>query len=42
MNRDFLKAVLQGQKHLLKKKEVQHVDIPHYEELSVKQIFPLL
>ena len=42
MHKDFLKQVIQGEKHLLKKAEVKHVDIPHYEELSVKNIFPLM
>ena len=42
MTKDFLKAVIQGEKQLLKKKEVQHVDIPHYEELSVKNIYPMM
>ena len=26
----------------MKKAEVKHVDIPHYEELSVKNIFPMM
>ena len=42
MNKDFLKQVIQGEKHLLKKAEVKHVDIPHYEELSVKNIYPMM
>ena len=42
MTKDFLKAVIQGEKQLLKKKEVRHVDIPHYEELSVKNIYPMM
>ena len=27
---------------MLKKSEVKHVDIPHYEELSVKNIYPMM
>ena len=41
MNKDFLKQVIQGEKHLLRKAEVKHVDIPHYEELSVRNIYPM-
>ena len=26
----------------MKKAEVKHVDIPHYEELSVKNIYPMM
>ena len=41
INKDFLKDVLCGKKALLKKGEVQHVQVPHYEELSVRNIYPM-
>ena len=41
MNKDFLKAVLQGQKQLLKKAEVRYIQVPHYDELSVKALYPM-
>ena len=40
-NKDFLKQVLCGQKQLLQKKEVVHVEVPFYDELSVKNIYPM-
>ena len=41
VNKDFLKAVFVGKKHLLKKAEVKEVTVPEYPELSVKAIFPM-
>ena len=41
INKDFLKDVLCGKKSLLKKGEVVHVEVPHYEELSVRNIYPM-
>ena len=41
VNKDFLKAVFAGKKHLLKKTEVKEVTVPEYPELSVKAIFPM-
>ena len=40
MNKDFLKQVLAGEKDLLKKTEVDYINVPHYEELSVKALWP--
>ena len=40
MNKDFLKDVLAGKKQLLKKAQVQHVEVTRYDELSVKQLWP--
>ena len=42
VNKDFLKAVLRGEKQLLKKAEVKFIEVPHYEELSVKKMYPLM
>ncbi len=33
VNKDFLKEVLAGKKHLMKKAMVKHVEVPHYDEL---------
>ena len=41
-NKDWLKQVIQGEKHLYKKHEIRYVEVPHYEELSVKNIYPLM
>ena len=41
MNKDFLKEVLAGKKQLMKKAEVKYVTVPHYDELSVKAIYPM-
>ena len=40
INKDFLKAVLNGQKSLLKLKDVKFVNPPSYDEISVKNLFP--
>ena len=40
LNRDFLKAIIEGKKQLLKATAVKRVSVPHYEELAVKNIFP--
>ena len=41
MNKDLLKDVLSGRKSLMKKGEVQHVQVPHFDELSVRNIYPM-
>ena len=41
MNKDFLKEVLAGKKQLMKKTEVKYVTVPHYDELSVKGLYPM-
>ena len=40
MNKDFLKDVLCGKKALMKKADVVKVTVPHYDELSVKALWP--
>ena len=42
INKDFLKGVLTDKKKLLPLSKVKHVNVPHYEELSVKQFWPIL
>ena len=34
--------MIQGEKHLYKKHEIRYVQVPQYEELSVKNIYPLM
>ena len=36
VGKDFLKSVFCGEKHLLKKKAVTIVEVPFFDELSVK------
>ena len=40
VNRDFVRAVLSGDKKFLKLSEKRAVIVPKYDELSVKNIFP--
>ena len=40
VNKDFLKAVLKGEKQLMKKAQVSYIQVPHYDELSVRNIWP--
>ena len=40
VNKDFLKDVLAGKKQLLKKSEVKTIEVPHYDEVSVKALYP--
>ena len=37
VNKDFLKDVLAGKKELLKKDKVAFIQVPHYDELSVRK-----
>ena len=39
MNKDFLKNVLTGEKKLMKKKAVDYISVPHWQELSVKNLW---
>ena len=32
--------VFADQKKLFKKNEIDHIDVPHYDELSVKKLWP--
>ena len=40
VNKDFLKSVLRGEKKLFKKKNIDYIHVSHYEELSVKGLWP--
>ena len=40
VNKDFLKDVLVGKKQLFKKVEVKDINVPHYDELAVKALYP--
>ena len=40
VNKDFLKQVFTEEKQLLKKKKVDPVEVPAYDELSVKNLWP--
>ena len=40
MTKDFLKEVLAGQKQLMKKADVKAVQVPQYDELSVRNLWP--
>ena len=42
LNRDFMKQLLAEQKKLLELRQVVHVNVPHYDELSVKKFWPLM
>ena len=42
INKDFLKQVLKEEKKLLSLNEVKYVNVPHYDELSVKRFWPRL
>ena len=40
INKDYLKEILAGKKQLLRKTEVNTIAVPHYDELSVKALWP--
>ena len=40
--KDYAKLVLSGQKKLLKRDEVKFVEVTHYDELSVKNLYDKL
>ena len=40
VNKDFLKALLAGKKQLLPLSGCKMVNVPHFDELSVKNIWP--
>ena len=42
INKDFLKLVLTEDKALLHLNEVKYVNVPHYDELSVRKFWPML
>jgi hypothetical protein len=39
VTKDFLKAVLSGEKRLLKMAQVKFCNVPAYDEIAVKHIF---
>ena len=41
VNKDFLKAVLNDEKRLLTMNECKVINVPKFDELSVKNIYPL-
>jgi hypothetical protein len=42
INKDFLKDVLSEKKRLINLKDVIFVCVPKYDELSVKNIYPMI
>ena len=40
VNKDFLRLVLSDSKSLFHKKEVEYIEVPAYDELSVKALWP--
>ena len=40
VNKDFLKAVFSDEKKLMKKKEVDYISVPHWDELAVNKLWP--
>ncbi len=42
INKDFFKQVLQDKKKLLPLNDVKYVNVPRYDELSVRQFWPIL
>ena len=40
VNKDFIKMVLTEQKSMLPLREIKWVNVPHYDELSVKKFLP--
>ena len=41
-NKNFLQAVLKGDKMLLKMSKVRFLNVPHYDELGIRNIMPQL
>ena len=39
-NKDFLKQVLAEEKELMPIKDVRFINVPHYDEISVKSLWP--
>ena len=40
VNRDFLKDVFSDKKKLLKKNQVSYINVPAWDELAVKKLWP--
>jgi len=41
INKDFLKKILKDEKKLLPLADVKYVNVPRYDELSVKRFWPI-
>jgi hypothetical protein len=41
INKDFLKKVLKEEKQLLSLTDVKYVNVPRYDELSVRKFWPM-
>ena len=41
-NKDFLRQVLAEEKELFAIHEVRFINVPHYDEVSVKQLWPMM
>lgn len=41
INKDFLKRVLREEKHLMPLTDVKYVNVPRYDELSVRKFWPI-
>jgi hypothetical protein len=42
INKDYLKGIFAEQKKLMLLKDVKLINVPKYDELSVKNIFPMI
>ena len=42
VNRDYMRDILAGRKSLFKINDVRWINVPKYDELSVKNLFPRL
>ena len=42
VTKDYMKAILRGEKKLFGKTDVRHIKVTKYDELSVKTIYPKL
>ena len=40
VTKDFLKDVFANRKQLMKKDQVKEISVPHYDEISVKHLWP--
>ena len=39
INKDFIKMVLSGEKQLVKMEDLKPINLPSYDEISVKQLY---
>ena len=42
VNKDYLKDILDDKKDLLRMDQVKMIHVPKYDELSVKQVYPMI